>query len=998
MFKKHLFLFILLLCCFVKSNSQTPSYYHYTSSDGLASSTIYDIIQGKDGYIWFATTNGISKFDGKRFHSYNINDGLNSNSIISLLENKNGDIYIGNFEKGINLLRDGKIENYYSEIDGERLVISYLIFDNSEKDKQKIIAYSNWRNLNIISDNKSTVQATLDINSNGLRINKLEELPNGDVVALTTTGLFNYKTGLFSKINIKGLPNTNIHCLYPGNDNSYIIGTKGALYKIKNNTVIQKYPINITSNNEVNAILSDKNNNIWFSIKSKGFYFIQNGLDKITDMGIKLGLQNTLVNKFFEDVEGNIWVSTMGKGVYCINNLYLKNYNENDGLSNNNVYSIINSNSGYLLVGTFNGINILENNRFSQINYPVNKRFSIFIYNIKNIGNTFYISSAFETNDIINASYKGIKLHLLNTLSFCKLSNGLYLSGLRNNNIEIKKELNTAKNKSSVFSVFGDRQKPNRINEIFEDTEKNIWIGTGLGLCKASVKIDKSGKLEIKKTFFQSNAVLNSRINTISQDSENNIWIAGEKGIAKYNLKNDSITSYTSIGAYDLSASTSLAIDNKKRIWIGNMKGLYLFDGTTIKYFNTQTGLPSNEVYALFYDSKKNQLNIGSTGGLSILDINLLSKQITPQLNVNITSIKAGDSVYTKYQHLIFKPKQHDVTVNFKSFNFSSPRSVKYLYKLNDNQWKQTDNDFLNFISLKYGKYTLLFKSKSQNGNWGEPTQLNFEIEPHFTETLWFQFLILLVVAVVSVLVVTWLSFKKQQKIREELNLNERINTLKHQALSAMMNPHFIFNALNSVQYLINCKRNEEANDYIAMMAKLIRKNLETAKSGFILLDEEISRLKLYLDIEKLRLQKGFLYDIIISDDVNSHGIKIPNMIIQPFVENTLWHGIINSRSKGLVSISFSFENVDIDNNISKSLIIKITDNGIGIIEAKKRQKANHISKGIAIIEERLSLLSEKMTLPQPIMFEDLSHRDDQSHGTEVIISLPPPLYQVIVP
>jgi len=211
-----------------------------------------------------------------------------------------------------------------------------------------------------------------------------------------------------------------------------------------------------------------------------------------------------------------------------------------------------------------------------------------------------------------------------------------------------------------------------------------------------------------------------------------------------------------------------------------------------------------------------------------------------------------------------------------------------------------------------------------------------------------------------------------------------------------MMNPHFIFNALNSVQYLINCNRNEEANDYIAMMAKLIRKNLETAVHKFILLAEEIERLELYLNLEKLRLQEGFSYEIITSADVNSNKIQIPNMIIQPFVENTLWHGIVNSGNKGKVCISFAFENVEIDNVLSRSLIIKITDNGIGIIAAKKHQKADHISKGISIIEERLRLLSEKMALPQPIVFEDLSKRNNNTHGTEVIISLPPPLYQIV--
>jgi LytS/YehU family sensor histidine kinase len=237
-----------------------------------------------------------------------------------------------------------------------------------------------------------------------------------------------------------------------------------------------------------------------------------------------------------------------------------------------------------------------------------------------------------------------------------------------------------------------------------------------------------------------------------------------------------------------------------------------------------------------------------------------------------------------------------------------------------------------------------------------------------------------------------------KKKIRQELELTERINELKHQALSAMMNPHFIFNSLNSVQYLINCQRNEEANDYIAMMAKLIRKNLDTAGRGFILLSEEINRLKLYLDLEKLRFQESFSYEIITGTDVDTVSIMIPNMIIQPFVENTLWHGIINSGSRGLVTISFSFEDVDIDSVIYRSLIIKVTDNGIGIKEAKKNKKEDHISKGIQIIEERLRLLSTKMELPKPIIFEDLSNRNSNSHGTEVIISLPMPLYKIIVP
>lgn len=998
MLRNKALLSIFLLFLITKISSQTPSYCHYTASDGLASSTIYDMIQDKNGYMWFATANGVSKFDGIHFKTYRTKDGLNSNSIISLIEDHNGAIYFGNFEKGLNVYKDGKIENYYSEINGKDIIVSNMILDTSTKDEHKIIAYYRWNAIYFLNKNELGKPIASVINPLPLAINKIEKLQNGDLVALTTTGLFNFKDGLFSKLKINDLPETSIISLAKGKNGSYFLGTKGMMYHIKNNAIIKKYPIKNGGNNIINTILFDKNDNIWFTVLSHGIYFIPKGSDKKIDIGEKLGLNHTQINKIFEDNEGNIWFCTYGKGIYYINNQYLKNQDENDGLSNNDVYSIAKDKSGRLFFGTFNGVNVLEHGKFKQLKYLSNKLITEYIYNIKVFNNELYISAALTKRGIIDSYYQNLKIYLTSYISFYKLRNGLYLFGDRTNYINIQKAIRVEKNQIIKLPIFGAEFNSNRINQFFEDSKNNVWIGSTLGLCKAQIFINESDHVEIKKTFYPSNPVLNSKINAIIQDQTNHIWIAGEKGVVSYNLKNDSIVNYPTLGAFDLSSSTSLATDSKNNLWIGNMKGLYEFNGKTIMHLNNQTGLPSNEIYALLYDSKKNQLVVGSSGGVSFIDINLFDKQISPQLNVTINSIKAGDSVFTDFNHLNFNPKQRDVTLSFKSLYFSSPGSIKYQYQLNDKHWKETDQDFLDFISLKNGTYQLQIRAKSQNSTWGAPTQISFILEPRFSETIWFQFLILMALGIGFVIIFTWLLIKKQKKIREELNLNERINALKHQALSAMMNPHFIFNALNSVQYLINCKRNEEANNYIAMMAKLIRKNLDTAGDRFIFLSDEISRLELYLNLEKLRLQDGFSYEIITATNVDLTNTKIPNMIIQPFVENTLWHGIINSGNKGLVSISFSFENVELDSTISKSLIIKIADNGIGIIEAKKHQKDNHISKGIEIIKERLRLLSEKMQLPQPIMFKDLSNQNNQSHGTEVIISLPLPLYQVIVP
>ncbi|MFA7289145.1 MAG: histidine kinase [Melioribacteraceae bacterium] len=234
----------------------------------------------------------------------------------------------------------------------------------------------------------------------------------------------------------------------------------------------------------------------------------------------------------------------------------------------------------------------------------------------------------------------------------------------------------------------------------------------------------------------------------------------------------------------------------------------------------------------------------------------------------------------------------------------------------------------------------------------------------------------------------------RNKKNKEQFEIIERTNELKHKALSAMMNPHFISNSLNSVQYLINSGQYEDANNYIAMLAKLMRKNLDTAGNGFILLNEEITRLRLYLELEKLRFQESFSYDIIIGEGIETESTFIPNMIIQPFVENSLWHGIMNSGQNGKLTISFTIEDFK-DNSVGyKLLCIKIKDNGIGIKKAMNNKIDNHISKGIEIVKERLKLLSIKMEVPQPIMIEDLSSQNIDSHGTEVVILLHPPLYK----
>lgn len=990
MFKKIFILTLFGLLHFTSLYSQTPPYYHYTSSDGLASSTVYDMIQDVDGFIWFGTLNGLSKFDGKKFKTFRMEDGLNSNAITCLHEGEQGEIYIGNYEKGINILRNAKIENFRSEIKKTKFNTIHLVGT-----KENIYSYSNVYGITILDKNRIS-DLDINIRTYPVSVNRLGKLSNDQIIALTTNGVYKLVNSELLKLNIYGLPDKEFYSFSLCTDGSYLLGSNESIYRIKNNRVIKKYNISFR-NEKIFFILSDSRNNIWFSLFGKGFYTIPNGSDKIISIGAKLGIVNTQVDSFLEDAEGNIWVATFGKGVYCLNNLYIQNYSDIDGLNNNNVNSIEKDKSGRLIFGTINGVNIFSNGLIEHLKYSSGKDVAGYITSVKTFDNRIYVnlSSTKPENDSI--SFKGMNFRLIFYQSLCKTSSGYYLSGNVGNTIVVEKEF--ASNNAPMRSyVFGDSAHSNRVNVIREDSLRNIWVGTNLGICKLSNLKIKDGNVVWEKTFFKDSPILNDKIYSIHQDKKNNIWVAGEKGVASINLEKYSVTDFRNISGYNLSSSTAIVADNKNRIWIGNLKGLFLLDGGSVKYLNTQTGLPSDEVLSLYYDNEKNFLYVGTSNGISFLDMNLFDSFYPTIPIVKMIGVKAGDSIYTNYNNLIFKPDQHDVYIDFKALNFSSPGSVKYKYKLNDDEWTTTDYDFLNLISLKSGIYNLQIMAKAQNTEWGKPYILSFRVLPRFSETIWFYIGIISVFVFIALYIVIWRLRIRNKKMVKELNLTERINDLKHQALSAMMNPHFIFNALNSVQYLINSQRNEEANNYIAMMAKLIRKNLDTAGSGFILLSEEINRLNLYLDLEKLRFQESFSYEIITGSDVNTCFIMIPNMIIQPFVENSLWHGIINSGNKGVLTVSFYYEEVDIDSIVTKSLIIKVTDNGIGIKEASKKKDEDHISKGIEIIEERLKLLSSKMQLPKPIMLEDLSSRGNNSHGTEVIISLPPPLYKIINP
>lgn len=305
-----------------------------------------------------------------------------------------------------------------------------------------------------------------------------------------------------------------------------------------------------------------------------------------------------------------------------------------------------------------------------------------------------------------------------------------------------------------------------------------------------------------------------------------------------------------------------------------------------------------------------------------------------------------------------------------------------------DQEWSpETNAPFITYSNLPHGKFTFMVKARNVDGPWSEPAIFSFSITPPFWLTWWFYSLCIIGFLSVVLLIYQWrISVIRRNNEREKLIYQSRLLTLEQQTLNASMNRHFIFNALNSIQYYINKQDRLSANRYLTSFAKLIRKNLDSSSSGnLVSLTEELERLELYLTLENMRFQNKFTYEIIIDEDVDTEAVKIPPMLLQPYVENSIWHGILPMEKPGHIILKIYPEN----NHVA----IRITDNGIGIatsLKSKAKDGNDHVSRGIEITSGRLEVLkkltNENLQIKGPY---DLAKNGSEIHGTEVILELP---------
>jgi streptogramin lyase len=578
--------------------------------------------------------------------------------------------------------------------------------------------------------------------------------------------------------------------------------------------------------------------------------------------------------------------------------------------------------------------------------------------------------------------------------SICEDKNSNLWFGMEYDSLVNKMEFPDSDNGGHIITRYNIHQGSiASTNCIKKDKKNNLWFATtNAGV----VKFD--GKTFTRYTTAQ--GLSNNNVSSIVEDNDDNLWLLTYNGLCKMraqqgNKEGEKIQDQTpgSLFTNYLYADgflgiggdfNSLLLDKNGNIWAGTTNRVTRYD--------PETDIPDS-------DPPNIQLSGLSLFGENINWLDLEKKKDTTfALNNGVAIHDCNFTGLSKWYNL---PQELDlaynnnyVTFQFVGITTNKPGHVRYQYRLEglDENWSSiTENPYATYSNLPYGSYTFKVKAANSEGHWSNEFSYPFTIRPPWWKTWWFRtmavgFLIALIYAVVR-----WqlhykfrLQLERSEKEKQLAELKQQASELEMHALRAQMNPHFIFNSLNSINRFILQNNKTEASEYLTKFSKLVRMILQNSQHPLIPLESELEALKLYLDLEALRFEHHFEYRISVPNDLDVDILKVPPLIIQPYAENAIWHGLMHKEEKGHLEIEVSVA--------SDHLLCKIIDDGIGRKLASMRQTqqdARHKSMGLKMTADRITMLQRLNRDERPVAVNDLVNPDGTPAGTEVIIKMP---------
>ena len=945
----------LLVCCWFLAllvRGQEYNYVRYDTRDGLAGSTVYDVVQDKDGFIWFGTENGLSRFDGKHFKNYTVKDGLPDNEVLTLFADSKGRVWIGTFSKQLSYVENGKIRNAQND--------SLLRKITWKANVSRVLEMPNGDLL--FSDQTQLVQLSdtaWKILSNESPINRLS----------------------YSRLVLNALLNDNSIILIA--DDSHFRYYKGQLTKFR--VSAQDVSADFPSALDVNAKpiqLPNSNHYLHVTFTNAKAHFVSttNGawlIDTATFQLKEYFLKNEIVTNVLVDFEENYWFTTNGNGVFKLPSTEAKTLRLK-GIAHtptDEVYSLV-RHAGKLYCGmTFSKAVLLD----SADNLKVLDVKSQTLQSKNNLSSNRLYTSYSVNNSTVLLGYDAF---------LAKLDNGK----ISYSDLVAIKSITAFDKEHVLVGNFSGAYKVSirdlRVVDSFWDgrVTKSIrfkgvnYIGTTSGLYAVTDQKKVTHLASVHPVLGRRITGLTSMNDVLYVSTNDNgvVGFANGKVVASYNQQNGLSS--------DLCKCMVAGTGNQ--LWIGTNAGInrVKVDGnrhTIIKY-GVLDGLPSENINALLVEDS--MVYVGTPVGLTYFNEQKITSQSFCRLQILAVNADVTEIDNKGTYRLGFK--QNKIGFEFTAISFRSAGDINYFYRVKglDEDWKMTNENSINFPSLPSGDYVFEVYAINKFGVKSETKAVSFSIATPFWKTPLF----IVVVAITLLTLTGWLvnerNKSENKRLQMENEMQRKLALLEQQALQAQMNPHFIFNCLNSIQHYFLNNDSQKANRYLTLFASLVRETLYFSGRQSVRISEEVNYLKRYLEMEQMRFGEHFVYSVYVDPDLQADFIEMPALLLQPYIENAIRHGIRHkSEGVGKLDLAFQLEN--------DYLCCSIKDNGIGRSKSeamKGRQHIEYQSKGMELGQKRVDILNE-ISGGKPIEIQVIDETDTNGNatGTTVIIKMP---------
>ena len=998
--KPILLSFIMLLWLnLALAQDPQPAWRNYNTDHGLPSSEVYVAMQDSKGYMWFGTDNGVSRFDGYEFRNYGTTDGLLNNVVFDLQEDQlgriwmmtmSGDAYYHQQDSIYPFQYNDTIQYFKDKFDFKMGV--HLYFDDT--DSSLYVTLSNLGILQIKVDGayrlyrseKPDALVVLELKEKLLYAYsrfgvKERNAYNRRLEENQLCAPIEFHRDTINTLLVKGcviMSSVDNGKIKKFRNGSYLINYLHNFGLIKN----QKVQWIRAATTPIKTVFEDQKGAI-FLCQANGF-----GASKFDNLEM---LEKDISQKYLpgfsavnmaQDKVNGYWFTTTNKGIFYTPGLQFQIYDETSGLSNAYISSFEGKDDSTIFVGLWDE-NIFElNTRTHHLQKLKSKKQGHKEGGIKDL---FYdekrkiLWAGNYLSHFNGTSWK--QIDYIDPFDYDTKINypvGKFINSKTENQLLVSSWTNIGKLDliSKTFHPLpSSKNLSHRIFSGFEDINGQLWLGRSNGLWRLQGDTTPVRPEIMHPSFY-------NRIEAIQQ-LRDSTFVFGTKGKGILLWKDDQFTEITATDGLTSNMIENIYVDKKGVIWVGTLIGLNKVirqpDGSfSIEKITLHHGLPSNEINKV--EVINDEVWVATTKGLVRFPYDQQLSEVSDppffeKVLINDEVIDLGNT------DLTFSHQQNNISLHFLTINYRQNGKIPYRYRLAPSQkgWKETRNREIFFPVLDNGDYHFEVQSQNEDGIWSDSTIYDFKILPPWWETWWAISLAILATAAVGF----GLYKNRTNQLKREIKLHKEMAEVERQALRSQMNPHFIFNSLNAIQGYIAQGDKLAANRFLSRFSKLIRSALQHSRVTKIPLEDDLSSLKNYLELEQLRFNGGFDYQINVADEIDILEVTIPAMLIQPFVENAIVHGLTNMDIKGKVDIDIEQKNAH--------LLITIKDNGIGI-EASKKQKAgiasSHKSVGMTITKRRLEMLSGNGESGN-IEIQELKDESGKVVGTKVTLQIP---------